>query len=444
MIFNNNMTALGASNIPMAEGYDCSYGTALALVETARNDYAVFKAMVQADYNELAICRESTGVVREGEISALHEAVGGGIFKKIAEFFKKLIAKIKSIFATLIAKLRSLTMKDAEYVKKYEKELVNKSNLGKLEVKWRKVVDKHKKLVDSWDFDPIGKFSPGFAINKYDEDSWTRVERCIDGTLNSANGFNIGVTGVSNSEEITKEVVDSILENEDTLTLDDIGGWRTTATFLKEHHKKLTTMNSSINKTTKALDKLVNHYNKKASDLNRLNTSNSDDKNYKYTSIKQNSNEEIIDASDENNVNNAEKEYQMSVAFQTVILATIEAIKQVSVINYRQNKAAFVKAVTVNPKKLEESTYLDAVVEAAEEEVDAVIGNALKKEELSDLCSASKNVIDGDVCNNPYKLTGEPNDYYSDDADMDTYEGSINSTIGGGKVEESYFGQMFY
>lgn len=98
MIFNSNTTALGATNIPMAEGYDCSYGASLALVEAARNDFAMFKALVTADYKEMSICKESTGVVMEGELSALHEAVGGGIFKKIAELFKKLAAKVKAIF----------------------------------------------------------------------------------------------------------------------------------------------------------------------------------------------------------------------------------------------------------------------------------------------------------------------------------------------------------
>ena len=59
MIFGNNMPALGASNIPMAEGYDCSFGPSLALVESARNDFAMFKAMLQSDFREASIMKES-------------------------------------------------------------------------------------------------------------------------------------------------------------------------------------------------------------------------------------------------------------------------------------------------------------------------------------------------------------------------------------------------
>jgi cell fate (sporulation/competence/biofilm development) regulator YlbF (YheA/YmcA/DUF963 family) len=48
MIFDSNRTSLGSS-IPMAEGYNCSYGPALALIESANNDLAVFKAILDSD-----------------------------------------------------------------------------------------------------------------------------------------------------------------------------------------------------------------------------------------------------------------------------------------------------------------------------------------------------------------------------------------------------------
>ena len=42
MIFNSNTTSLGTDHYAMAEGYDCSYGCALALIESARNEYKMF------------------------------------------------------------------------------------------------------------------------------------------------------------------------------------------------------------------------------------------------------------------------------------------------------------------------------------------------------------------------------------------------------------------
>ena len=51
---------------------------------------------------------------------------------------------------------------------------------------------------------------------------------------------------------------------------------------------------------------------------------------------------------------------------------------------------------------------------------------------------------DADVSDDPDKLTYGP-DKYTDDASWDDAEGSIDTCIGGGKVEESaYFGKMFY
>jgi hypothetical protein len=146
MIFNNNTTSLGG-NIPMAEGYDCSYGTALALVESARNDYAMFRAMLNVESRELQIRNESAGYVTEGEIMALTEATLGGIWNKIKELFSKLIAKIKAIFHTFLSKIDSLYKTDSQMVKKYKTEILRKGSIGNLEVKWRKVKESPLKTI---------------------------------------------------------------------------------------------------------------------------------------------------------------------------------------------------------------------------------------------------------------------------------------------------------
>ena len=110
MIFDNNTTSLGSMNIPMAEGYDGNIGVALALIESARNDYSMFKGLLAVDAKELAINNESAGFVNESEVIALKEASVKGIVDKIKQLFTKLIAKIKSIFHTVISKLNGLYM----------------------------------------------------------------------------------------------------------------------------------------------------------------------------------------------------------------------------------------------------------------------------------------------------------------------------------------------
>ena len=122
MIFNMNTNY--SNNIPMAEGYDGSIGCAKALVESARNDYAMFRAMLD---------------VNESSIIALNEATVGGIWSKIKELIQKLIAKIKSIFANFLAKFKSLYASDKKLIKDYGTKVIRK-RLDKMEIKWRKVL----------------------------------------------------------------------------------------------------------------------------------------------------------------------------------------------------------------------------------------------------------------------------------------------------------------
>ena len=408
MIFSGNTTALGATTIPMAEGYDCSYGASLALVEGARNDLAMFQALIQADYKEMHICKESTGVMQEGEISALHEAVGGGIFKKIAELFKKLVAKVKAIFHNLMAKFNALTMKDKELVKKYQKELARKRNLDKLEVKFRKTKgDIDNKLSSMIDFEEF-KEAEGWV-----EDSWDRVKVYLDKNVDTV-------------DEYVKEAIDDCFEDEDTVKLGEIGGWREVASTISDSNY-FKNINNNINKLTKVLEKLVNEYDKRANEAAKSSIADKDNKD-KATAV------EV-----------ANKAYDMAQAYQTAGMARIQAMQKGCTLYYKQCKAAFMKAVAADEKKLEESAvYLDAIAEAAEDEVENVINSALSDEEISDLCAASTNVKDGDVSDDPDELTYGP-DCYTANASMDGSEGSIDTCIGGGKVEESaFFGKMFY
>ena len=408
MIFSGNTTALGASTIPMAEGYDCSYGTSLALVEAARNDLAVFQALVKADYQEMAICKESTGVVQEGEISALHEAVGGGIFKKIAELFKKLVAKVKAIFHNFMAKINGLTMKDKELVKKYQTELGRKRNLDKLEVKWRKLKGGNDSAADI--FDITGNFK---GAEGWDEDSTERFKFYAKEFYNS---------DAESADEVIKEAFEEYLEDEDTVELKEIGGWRALANFLTNYSKTSNEMQKKINKATTALEKLVKEYDKKANEAVKA-------------SVTDKENEDKA-----NDVTNANKEYDMAQAYQSVLLAGYSATTQILTISYKQNKAAFMKAVAASEKSLEESTYVDAVAEAAEQEVEDVINGALSKEELSDFTIASKDVKDADVSDDPDKLTYGPDCYTSH---PEVWKGT-DGTIGKGVDESAYFGALLW
>lgn len=413
MIFNSNTTALGASTIPMAEGYDCSYGVSLALVESARNDFAMFQALVQADYKEMSICKESTGVVMEGEISALHEAVGGGIFKKIAELFKKLVAKIKAIIHNFVAKIRGLYMKDKDLVKRYWKTVTDKKDrLDKLEIKWRNKTDK---------YDSVTKFDAEITFDenvKYSDDEWERVSTYLSNDVKA-----------ESLSEYHKEALKTAFEEEKVVKLGEVGGINEIMDYLNKYETVIKSFETNSKKITDKLAAKVKEYETKASKAS--NTASAD------TTNKEKADE----------YESANHTYEMAKAYQSAQLAIIDIAMKANTIMYKQNKAAFMKAVVANKDKLKESAeYLNAVAEAEEQKVDDVITTAMSDEEISDLSAATVDVKDADVKDDPDALTYAP-DCYTQNADMsdEDVDGTVDTCVGDGKVEESaYFGKLFY
>jgi len=384
MIFDSNMTGLSASTIPMAEGYDCSYGAALALVESARNDLAVFRAMLNVDARETAIKRENGGYLTEAQHSVICESAISGIWSKIKEFFAKLVAKVKAIFHTLISKLDAITKSNKELVKKYETEVLRKSNIGNLEVKWRKAKDNKTSIDLTKDFFEkiVEEFNYDKAADNYKPD------------LSDRNA--VYMKGEETAADFKDLMMDEIFEDDSpsTYQIKEIGGIRDIISTLKESDKFMSTLNSAITKGTNKLDKLVKDADQNAKDVAKA---------------------EKGENGDQSKVDRAEHIYEMSQSFQAAVLALMDVTKEACTIEIKQAKAAFVKAIAANNSKLEESyVYLDALAEAAEQEVEDVINTAISSDgsELSELNNASRNVLDGGVSDDPDRLVyGEDPDY---------------------------------
>ena len=433
MIFGNNMTALGASNIPMAEGYDCSFGPSLALVESARNDFAMFKAMLQSDFREASIMKESsTGYVQEAEVAALHEAVGGGIFKKIAELLRKLVAKLKALFSNLIARFRGLYMKDKDLVNKYNAAVVKKgvNKVNNVEVKWRKVkVDPARALSGvisiSEKSDVLAKADAKLESWDSDKESWEKVKEILKEAGDKA------INNSDSDDEYVTNFIDMCFEDEETGKLKEFGvSYLDVAGFLKSYNKKLDEAKSTQTKAENALDKAVNELQKealnKASDLIKKNDDGSA-------------------AATQDDVTKAQKKYDYAQSLQTAVLLAFRAASKAMTIEYKQNKAAFMKCVTANVDKLEESAiYLDAVAEAAEQEVEDVIDAAMTNEEISKISAASTDITDGmeAKCGNALahglddSCCTRPTEKAKADGEIDT---NIDS-----KMELAYFGQLLW
>ena len=418
MIFNNNTTTLGTIDIPMAEGYDGSVGCALALVESARNDLAMFDAMLKVEAQALNM--GNAGYTNESvEVISLQEAAVSGIWNKIKELFSKLASKVKAIFHTFMSKLNSLFMNDKQMVKKYSKELYRKTNLGNMTVKWadiNKDPDADAPEKASFDFAAMsGK------LNKYDkdQDATERVEAYLK-------------TIVSNTDKdsFAEDFHDMYFDDVETKELKEcegINGIRDVLSYLEGSAKILKNLDSASRKVTSNLQKLVSEADKEAGKIAKA--ANDVDKN-DPNAVKK-SDDEIAKA---NGV------FEEAKAYQTAMLMNLSCIQEAIKFKYRQMKAVFMKAIAANDKKLEESAVLlDAIEEAAAEEVTEVIDSALSSEDISKTISAaSKDVKGGDVTNDADALVYGIDDPYTQK------KGQHLEDAPASKVSEAFFSAPLY
>ena len=428
MFYDNDYTSLngGAVNIPMAEGYDCSYGAALALVDSARNDLAMFEATLKVEAAEHRILKESVDYVQEAEIQALQEASVSGIWAKIKELFSKLIAKIKAIFHTFVSKLDSLFKTDKQMVKKYRTEVNRKSNLGKMQVSWRKMKDPAKLTGYSESFfsgreaTAVSDASLSGLAGCYDKESDKRYENVVKAYFK-------GVATADNSSDFRDNLFDTYFEDDapEKYELSETGETiQSIMSFLETSSKVSQACTKYVNKNTSNLAKMVKDADKKAAEESKKDGSK--------------------DANG-NTVNNrdaaekAQHTFECAQTYESVMLVDISVSQEAFKIVYKQAKAAFMKAIAANDKKLEENAlYLDALAEAAENEVEDVISNALgSSAEYTNLAStsnASKAVKDSDVSDDPDHLIGKGYDdptYHKDKVD-----GTIGANYNG---KESFF-----
>lgn len=407
MIFNSNTTSLNTSNVVMAEGYDCSYGPALALVEAAEMDYKMFCAMLNVDAYEMQIRRESANYVAESQIISITEATIGEIWSKIADFFKSLAEKLKAMFSTLWSKISKIWMNDKKYLETYKDDA--KKAPSDLKIKWvtyKKTIVKDVLIgvkmytrEDGWVEDKKEriKYFLGCATEDYDK---TAKAEYIDGDGKA-------------SEK----------------TLKDIGGIDAVIDYISKY-------GALFKDYTKKCNNLVAQ-SKKYSEEAKKNIAA--EKKYNVDSDKGN----------ESGVETAKKAYDMAQAYHDALMIKIKwangAIKQ----EYKQNKAAFMKAVAAGKKPEKKSTeettaeaaYLDAIGEAAEQEVDDIIDSTISKEKFAELNKAGLDITDSDVSNDPDALTYSP-DKYTDDL-YGTKVGTIDTEINS-KEESAFFGRLFY
>lgn len=418
MIFDNNSTTLGSIDIPVVEGYDCSTGAARALIESARNDYAMFNAMLKVDFREAHIERSGAdNYVTEGEITSLTEATASGIWQKIKDLFKSLIAKIKSIFTNFIARISSLFMKDATLVKKYKKQLSEKyADLGKMEIKYAK---SNGKTPLEYDIKTVATLDtlPGEGKDK---------DKDMDSYFNSVDG----VSGVEGKTEFAEKFHGVFFEDTETMKLSESGtDISSIMSYLEGYNKALTALKNDVKKFEAVTKKLVNDADKQAvKTAGKIGEKDSDGKE--------------VTADD---ATNASATYSKALAYQEATTWVHKCLLNEIAFDHKQKKAVFMKAVTINPKKLKESAdYAEVMAEAAAQEVEDVINSALSAEQITkNINIASKNVLDDGVSNDYFANEYDKCSAYSDDPDDGHVDGSVK-TCYDSKHESYNFGSLLY
>lgn len=405
MIFNSNTTSLNTSNVVMAEGYDCSYGPALALVEAAEMDYKMFCAMLNVDAYEMQVRRESAGYVAESQIVSIAEATIGEIWEKIVKFFKDLAAKIAAIAKTAWAKLSQLWTSDKKLLDKYESTAKGAPKVGEIKIKWI-----------TYDLSKLNNLFSN--INKYEEETgWE------DNKDDRIKYFTKGKSLKDFEKLLNREITGSEEPKASEKTIADVGGIDTIINMIKNfaaEYKDYQKICNNVSADCKALSEAAKK-NIKA------------EKNYNAASDKGN----------EGGVTNAKKAYDMAQALNEVVMTYLRVCDKACKNHYKQAKAAFMKAVAAGnkPAEAKNEAYLDAIGEAAEQEVDDVIDSTISKEKFDDLNKASLDITDSSISNDPDDLVYSP-DKYTDDL-YGTKVGTIDTEINS-KEESAFFGQLFY
>ena len=301
-----------------------SVGTnvACAIYESTLSDMAMFNAMMKVDAYDIKLNEaEANGTVdaekaKESK-AALAKGAAKNIFDKIASAFEWLAGKIADAFHSFKGKILTLFKDDTKLIAKYEKPLLAQaSNLNDIKIKWYKQSNNTygSVLMDQRVRRYFGAFTDADALRKY-SDSASERRSCYP--------------TAKESDYFTSE------KPEDT-TIGTVGGISAIIDFLKktgrkdiEDHQKL------INEMTASLRKTAGEY-----------------KNRKK----------------EYGTEEAAKLYKMYQAYKDSNLKSLQVVQSCLIKVYKQNKAAFTKAVGNLAKT--ESTILDFIVSEAMYAVD--------------------------------------------------------------------------
>lgn len=349
-LYSNNRTMLGDVEIPALEGYNGNVGIATAMLEATKDDLKFFDMIIARDFQEAEM--NLSGSVNESEMSYITEGALGDAWKRIVEFFKKMLAKVKAIFSSVMAKINGVIIRDnKKLVEKYRKAVLAK-DLKDMKYKWAKSTN--KSISTSEITRLYGEYAT--AISKCDSvenvNSW--AEKNEDDILDEFYSASLGGQKVeaANYSKEAHEYLYEDAEEEDTGAASKISE---VMSYLMTCKKSITELERKHRDAEKDISQIIKNTEREATEAAK----NVPEKDGTV------SNDAKVRLARANAVN------RLATKYQTATLAAHREIINAMKFEVAQNRAFFTKAAAYNPKAKNENALLfDAIDEAVEFDVE--------------------------------------------------------------------------
>ena len=347
-LFGDNRTKLASVteaevDIPIMPGVSAATGLYEAMMDSAKSDLAIFEAMMKMDALELKMRRE--GTFNEGAADTIKKGASK-IITNIINGLKKLASWIKTaISAFTLAILKKLD-NDKLLVAKYKKALENdKENVERISIQWR---DVDLQSIDNATKSAYAIAKTGFHPGLYDKELWT--------SDNADENFwnNIGNVNRQFMESIINKGSEVFFKTQETrTTIGKVGGITKICQLLEAGLKNdMTNLGKDADTVTKLVEEEAKWW---------------EPGNNKITII---SDTEFISTPDM---------LRCFTLFRQSTTSVFKAAQDAFTYYYKENKAAFMKAVGAVAGVKNEAA-LDSFIEEEMNDIDAVLADTTSDE----------------------------------------------------------------
>lgn len=213
--------------------YESEVGLGVIALECTQFEAEIFADCVRSDIKECALVQEGA------DVATFQEGAWETIKTKVVNFVKKVWAKVKAFFNGWYAKIAARVMSDNKaFYNKFKKDVENKSDLDKLEVKYEEPTNAAYGAKD---------FSSLSLANFAEADTADIIKAIYTGVEASSHA------------EAKKEILNAAFSDEKTVNFKDIKsdvvGELTNGAALKEAQKRFKEVDGKLAKTVSELTK---------------------------------------------------------------------------------------------------------------------------------------------------------------------------------------------